>query len=59
MYCCCGMSSSDDAASPTLIKLFLLQLFSRFASGFTINRSVEQLKVKGFGVAKGHSTEML
>ncbi len=48
-----------DASSPVMIKRFLLQLVSRFASTFTVNRFVEQLRAQGLGTAKGHVSEVL
>jgi predicted AAA+ superfamily ATPase len=48
-----------DAASPVLLKRFMLQLMSRFASGFTINKFVELLRAQGLGTAKSHVSDML
>lgn len=48
-----------DASSAVVVKRFLHQLTSLFATTFTINRAVDRLRAQGLAVGKAHVSEML
>jgi predicted AAA+ superfamily ATPase len=49
----------NDASSPVTVRRLLLQLVSRFAGTFTVNRLADLLRAQGLGTAKANVSEMI